>query len=86
LTWDQPHEAKFGETQIVNILKEAEAGIPMKEMSWKHGLSKSPLYKIFIYEDVNVLSKKIRAPHVYGGSNLEMLRIIFYSVIPLRTA
>jgi hypothetical protein len=30
----------------------------MKEMSWKHGLSKSSLYKIFIYEDVKVFVKK----------------------------
>jgi len=36
---------KFSETPIVNILKEADAGIPVTEMSRKHGFSQSPFYK-----------------------------------------
>ena len=36
---------KFSETQIVNILKEAEAGIPVTELSRKHGFSQSAFYK-----------------------------------------
>ena len=35
----------FSETQIVSILKEAEAGIPVEELSRKHGFSKSAFYK-----------------------------------------
>ena len=36
---------RFTETQIVNILKEAEAGIPVDELSRKHGFGKSAFYK-----------------------------------------
>ena len=36
---------KFSETQIVNILKEAEAGIPVTELSRKHGFNQSAFYK-----------------------------------------
>ena len=36
---------KFSETQIVNILKEAGAGIPVTELSRKHGFSQSAFYK-----------------------------------------
>ena len=38
-------QSKFSETQIVNILKEAEAGIPVPELSRKHGFSQSAFYK-----------------------------------------
>lgn len=38
-------QSKYSETQIVNILKEAEAGIPVEELSRKHGFSKSAFYK-----------------------------------------
>jgi len=38
-------QSKFSETQIVNILKEAEAGIPVEELSRKNGFSKSAFYK-----------------------------------------
>jgi putative transposase len=38
-------QSKFSETQIVNILKEAEAGIPVEELSRKHSFSQSAFYK-----------------------------------------
>ena len=38
-------QLKFSESQIVNILKAAEASIPVKELSRKHGFSKSAFYK-----------------------------------------
>jgi putative transposase len=38
-------KTRFSETQIVNILKEAEAGIAVEELSRKHGFSKSTFYK-----------------------------------------
>ena len=38
-------KARFSETQIVNILKEAGAGIAVDELSRKHGFSKSTFYK-----------------------------------------
>ena len=38
-------QSKFSETQIVGILKEAEAGTPVEELSRKHGFSKSAFYK-----------------------------------------
>jgi putative transposase len=33
------------ETQIVAILKEAEAGVPVEELQRQHGISKSTFYK-----------------------------------------
>jgi len=38
-------QSKFSEHQIVSILKEAEAGIPVTELSRKHGFSQSAFYK-----------------------------------------
>ena len=38
-------QSKFTETQIVNILKEAEAGLGLDELSRKHGFSKGTFYK-----------------------------------------
>ena len=37
--------SKFTETQIVKILKEAEAGIPLTDLCRTHGFSKSAFYK-----------------------------------------
>ena len=38
-------QSKYSETQIVNILKESEAGIQVAELSRKHGFSQSAFYK-----------------------------------------
>ena len=38
-------KSRFTETQIVNILKEAEAGLTVEELSRKHGFGKSTFYK-----------------------------------------
>jgi len=38
-------KTRFTETQIVNILKEAEAGLTVEELSRKHGFGKSTFYK-----------------------------------------
>ena len=37
--------SRFTETQIVKILKEAEAGVALDELSRQHGFSKSAFYK-----------------------------------------
>lgn len=37
--------SKFSETQIVKILKEAEAGVPLPDLCRNHGFSKSAFYK-----------------------------------------
>jgi putative transposase len=37
--------SKFTETQIVAILQEADAGIPVKEVCRKHGISSPTYYK-----------------------------------------
>lgn len=36
--------SRFSETQIVSILKEADAGIPVKEICRKHGISDATYY------------------------------------------
>jgi putative transposase len=38
-------KAKFSESQIVNILKEAEAGIALEELVRQHGFCKASFYK-----------------------------------------
>ena len=37
--------SKFSESQIVTILKEAEAGVSLEELSRQHGFSKATFYK-----------------------------------------
>lgn len=37
-------KSRFTETQIVSILKEADAGIPIKELCRKHGISDATYY------------------------------------------
>ena len=36
---------RFSEAQIVKVLKEAEAGVPVAELSRQHGFSKSSFYQ-----------------------------------------
>ena len=38
-------KSKYSESQIVNILKEAEAGISLEELSRQHGFSRAAFYK-----------------------------------------
>lgn len=37
--------SRFSENQIINILAEAEAGVPLSDLCRKHGFSKSSFYK-----------------------------------------
>jgi putative transposase len=37
--------SKFSESQIVNILQEAEAGMPLEDLIRQHGFSKASFYK-----------------------------------------
>ncbi len=38
-------KSRFSESQIVTILKEAESGVPLEELSRQHGFSKTTFYK-----------------------------------------
>ena len=38
-------KSRFSETQIVKILKEAEAGVSVEDLTRQHGFSKSTFYK-----------------------------------------
>ena len=38
-------KSKFNETQIVEILKDAEGGIPVADLLRKHGVSKATFFK-----------------------------------------
>ena len=38
-------KSKYSESQIVNILKEAEAGVSLEELIRQHGFSKASFYK-----------------------------------------
>ncbi len=39
-------KSKFSESQIVNILKEAEAGVLVEDLGRQHGFSKASFYKM----------------------------------------
>jgi putative transposase len=41
----QMRKSRFGETQIVAILKEGEAGVPIAEIVRKHGISKNTFFE-----------------------------------------
>ena len=38
-------KSRFTESQIVNILKEAESGVALEDLSRQHGFSKATFYK-----------------------------------------
>jgi len=38
-------KSKYTDTQIVSILKEAEAGVPLDDLRRQHGFSRSSFYK-----------------------------------------
>ncbi len=38
-------KSRFTETQIINILKESENGLPVAEICRKHGMSEATFYK-----------------------------------------
>ena len=38
-------KTKFSESKIASILAEAEAGVPVKELTRKHGMSSATFYK-----------------------------------------
>lgn len=38
-------KSRFSESQIVNILKEAEAGVALEDLMRQHGFSKASFYK-----------------------------------------
>jgi putative transposase len=38
-------KSKFSESQIINILKEAEAGVALEDLIRQHGFSKASFYK-----------------------------------------
>jgi putative transposase len=38
-------KSKFTETQIVEILKDAESGVPVADLLRKHGVSKATFFK-----------------------------------------
>ena len=39
-------KSKFSESQIGNILKEAEAGVAVEDLGRQHGFSKATFYKL----------------------------------------
>jgi putative transposase len=52
-------KSRFSESQIVSILKEAEAGVALEELGRQHGFSKATYYKWKAQ---------------YGGADLSALR------------
>lgn len=52
-------KSKYSDRQIMSILKEAEAGIPVPELCWKHGMSSGSFYKCCVK---------------YGGMDASMMK------------
>lgn len=73
--------SRFTEVQIINILKEAEAGVSVEELSREHGFSKSAYYKWkaqYSGMDTNALKRlkeleeeNRRLKHMYADLSLE---------------
>ena len=38
-------QSRFTEEQIIGVLKEGEAGVPVQEISWKHGICDQTSYR-----------------------------------------
>ena len=38
-------KSKFSDTQIINILKQADSGVPVAELCREHGISSATFYK-----------------------------------------
>ena len=52
-------KSKFSESQIVNILKEAEVGVSLEDLIRQHGFSKASFYKWKAkYSDMSVSELK----------------------------
>ncbi len=52
---------KYSESQIVRILKAAEAGVPVTELSLKYGFSQSAFYRwraMYSWMDVAALRRR----------------------------
>ncbi len=38
-------KSRYSDSQIINILNQAEAGTPVAELCWEHGMSDATFYK-----------------------------------------
>jgi len=62
-------KSRFSESQIVNILKEAEAGVSLEELSRQHGFSRATFYKWkakYSGMDVSTLKRLRELPALAG--------------------
>ena len=41
-------KSRFTESQIVGILKEGEAGVPLADLARKHGISRGDLFQLAV--------------------------------------
>jgi putative transposase len=74
-------QSRFTENQIINILKEADAGIPLDELVRKHSINKGTYYKWkakFSGMDASALKRlkeleeeNRRLKHMYADLSLE---------------
>ncbi len=53
-------QSRFTDSQIIAILKQAEAGTPVPEVCWEHGISYAPSYKWrskYVSMDVSLMAR-----------------------------
>jgi len=78
--------SKYSEEQIIGFLRQAEAGMPVKEIGRKHGFSDASFYSIFkkVLTQLSLDSpffRMFRSFRPLFGIGCQLLRMRFLSVM-----
>jgi len=71
---------RFNDEQIVTILKEGEAGVPVNEICRKHGISDATFYT-WREESGNMEAQEIRSLKQHEEENAKLKRLLAESTL-----
>jgi putative transposase len=67
--------SRFSEEQIIAVLREAESGVPVKDLCWRAGISATTFYKWKTkYEGMEI--SEMRRMRLLGDENARLKRIV----------